>query len=126
MQQHLCVRQGELYVWHYDKSLAVIPPKVIDQVILKAHLDPLHTHLGADKLEYMLRQYVYIEHIHDNEKEVVKHCGICHQVAQLPHSNERAPIALKNREFLDVWQMQKCTSVGRRHAHISTSTRGFS
>ena len=95
MQQHLCVRQGELYVWHYDKLLAVIPPKDAEQFILKAHLDPLHTHLGADKLEHMLRQYVYTEHIHDKVKEVVKRCGACLQAAQLPHSMERAPIALK-------------------------------
>ena len=87
MKQHLFVSQGAFYVRHNHNMRAIILPEAADQLIIQSHLDPLHSHIGADKLEHRLRQYVYIQHIHEKVKEIVNECGICIQTALL-HTTE--------------------------------------
>ena len=95
MQSHLLISKGALYVLHFDRLLAIIPENKAEDFILQTHLDPMHMHIKAFKLEHKLRQYVYIRNISSKIKDVINRCGICLQADQLPLVEERAALRLR-------------------------------
>ena len=95
MQSHLFISKGALYVRHFDRLLAIIPENKAEDFILQTHLDPMHMHIKAFKLEHKLRQYVYILNISSKIKDVINRCGICLQADQLPLVEERAALRLR-------------------------------